>query len=142
MKTLITWLASFFLAGIIISPFFWLRAVRAKSVSWYLTGSSLLTILFLVFYYAFLYDFLGDLTAKISADLYYLLYDAFDFAGYLVFLLIAIYPFIFAKIVYTKFSIKSFLLALLLSALIFVAYFFIFAYVIAPMAGGVLLRNI
>jgi hypothetical protein len=130
------------LAGIIISPFFWLRFLKKEGIKRYIQASSLATLVFFILYYAFVYNFISNLTAKVNADLYYLFYDVLDFAGYIVFFLVLISPFIFTKIIYKKFSIKSFILSLLFTLIIFIAYAFVFAYIIFPMAGEVLLKNI
>ncbi|MEI7621027.1 MAG: hypothetical protein WCJ51_00665 [Candidatus Moraniibacteriota bacterium] len=127
-------LASMILAGAIVSPFFWLRFLKAKGVWKYLLASSVATLLLLVGYIFFAYDYFGKLTAKINADLYYF-YD--DFSVYpilIVFFLIIISPLIFVKIVWGKFSWKSLLTATFLSGAFFVAIFLWWALILLPHA--------
>ncbi len=134
MKILGIILASLAFAGVIISPFFWLGFLRAKSVGRYLVASSVVTVLFLLGYIFFVYDFLGKLTAKINADLYYFFYEVRDYAIYIVFLLIILSPLIFIKIVQQKFTLKSFAGGLLLSLVLFISIFLFWALVLLPQA--------
>ena len=134
MKILGIILASLALAGVIISPFFWLKFLKAKNVGGYLALSSVATVLLLLSYIFFVYDFIGNLTAKINADLYYF-YD--DFSLYpilIVIFLIIISPLIFIKIVQRKFTLKSFAGGLLLSLVLFVSIFLFWALVLLPQA--------
>lgn len=134
MKILIIWLASFALAGIIISPFFWLRFLKKKGIGTYLVASSIATLGFLFAYIYPIDNFLSNWTAKTNANLYYF-YD--DFSLYpilIVIFLIVISPFIFTKIIKNKLTIKSFFVSLFLSLVIFVAIFLYWAYVLLPKA--------
>lgn len=134
MKTILIILASFALAGIIISPFFWLRFLKVKSVAGYLAGSSVATLFIFGLYIYFGYDFIGNLTAKINADLYYFFYDVIDFVIYIVILLVILAPFIFTKTIKHKFTIKNFIFSLVLSSLIFVSIFLYWSLVLLPEA--------
>lgn len=134
MKILIIWLASFALAGIIISPFFWLRFLKQKSVGKYLWVSSVATLIVFSLYVTYGYNFINDWAAKKSADLYYFLYDITDFPIYIVLLLILISPFIFSKIIYGKMSWRRFFISVTISAVIFLTYAYVFAYILLPWA--------
>jgi len=134
MKIFLVWFFSLLLAGVIISPFFWLQFLGQKSQKSYLIVSSIATLFLFWIYIDFIYALIGDWTAKISADCYYFFYDVVDFAIYLVIFLIIISPFIFTKINKTSFSLKRFLLDLFLSAFIFSAIFLYWAYVLLPKA--------
>lgn len=134
MKTLIIWACSLLIAGIIISPFFWLRFLKEKSKSKYIILSSAITVgLFMLYIYVG-YDFINNWTAKVSADLYYMAYDFTDYALYLILLLIIIFPFIFTKIYFGRIRVKSFIISLLLSIVIFMMFFLYWAYVLLPVA--------
>jgi phosphoglycerol transferase MdoB-like AlkP superfamily enzyme len=134
MKTFGIILASLAFSSVIISPFFWLRFLKEKSVGKYLTLSSLGTLALLYSYIFLLDDFLSHWTAKINADLYYF-YD--DFSLYpilIVIFLIIISPLIFVKIIWKRFSLKSFSLALLLAVSFFIGIFLFWALVLMPIA--------
>lgn len=134
MKIIGIILASLFLAGLIISPFFWLRFLKVKNVVGYLVASSVATVLLLAGYIFVLDRFLSYWTAKIDADLYYF-YD--DFSLYpilIVIFLIIISPLIFVKIIWKKFSWKSFALAVLLASTFFIAIFLWWALILLPWA--------
>ncbi len=134
MKTILITLASFAFAGAIISPFFWLRFLKEKSVVRYLVASSITTVIFLFIYVCFLYQLIKNLMAKINADAYYFFYDSLDYASYIVIFLVVISPFIFTKIAKNKFTVKTFLVALILSAALFVSLFAFWAFVLLPQA--------
>lgn len=136
METILIWLSSFLLAGIIISPFFWLKFLKQKSVWAYLIVSSVITILFLFAYIYPIDNFLSNWTAGANADLYYF-YDDFSLNPILiVVVLISISPFIFTKILKYKFSLKIFLLDFFLAITIFAAIFLYWAFVLLPKAFG------
>jgi hypothetical protein len=134
MKTLLIWIGSFVIAGVIISPFFWLKFLKEKSRWLYVIWSSAGTIVIFLLYIYFGYDLIGNLTAKISADLYYMAYEFTQNAIYIVLILILLAPFIFTKIVYEKFKMKSVLISLVLSFIIFISLFLFWAYVLLPIA--------
>jgi hypothetical protein len=132
MKILGIILASLAFAGVIISPFFWLGFLRAKSVGRYLVVSSILTLLFFWFSLTWLYDFLLNPVNS---------YDVLDYfdnisLGYsfMVFFFIIISPLIFIKIVQQKFTLKSFAGGLLLSLVLFISIFLFWALVLLPQA--------
>ena len=134
METLLSWLASFVLAGIITSPFFWLKFLKEKSVCKYLIVSSIITLLFFWLYIFYGYDFISNWTAKTNADLYYFFYDVIDYAIYIVLLCIVFSPFVFVKIIKHKFTIWRFLFSSLLSLIIFTSVFVYWAFVLLPQA--------
>ena len=142
MKTLIIWICSFLIAGIIISPFFWLRFLKEKNRWQYVILSSTTTLVIFLLYIYFGYDFINNWTAKINADLYYMAYDFIQYAIYVVLLLIILSPFIFTKIIYNKIDIKSFFISLIISVSIVLVYAIIFVYIIFPMAVGVIFKNL
>ncbi len=134
MKIIGIILASFAFAGVIVSPFFWLRFLREKQVAQYLVASSVGTLMLLFGYIFSAYDLLGNITAKINAELYYF-YD--DFSLYpilIVVFLIILSPLIFVKIIQKKFTLKNFLWALLLTVALLVAIFIFWALVLLPQA--------
>ena len=134
MKLFLVWFFSLLLAGVIISPFFWLKFLRAKSAVKYLVASSIATLIFLFVYIYPVDTFLSNWTAKTNADLYYFYYDISLNPILISIFLIIISPFIFTKISHIKFSLRSFLLNLFLSALIFSSIFLYWAYVLLPKA--------
>jgi hypothetical protein len=119
-----------------------LRFLKKRNVWEYIFWSSIGTGLALILWIRWGYDFVGNLMAKIDADFYYAFYSIGIFAVYIVLFLVLISPLIFTKIVYLKFSIKSLLISLLLTILIFILYVLAFVYIIVPMAGEALLKNI
>ncbi|MDD5396706.1 MAG: hypothetical protein PHW24_01455 [Candidatus Moranbacteria bacterium] len=134
INIILTTLASLALAAIIISPFFWLKFLKEKSVMKYLSLSSALTLIFLFVYIYPVDDFLSNWTAKKSADLYYF-YDDFNLYPILILVfLISISPLMFIKIIKNKFTWKSFLLGSFLSLVIFASIFTYWALVLLPQA--------
>lgn len=132
MKTILIILASLLLAGIIISPFFWLRFLKERSVGKYLALSSVVTLILLGFSLTWMYDFILKFINN------YDLLDYFDgiFLGYsfIMLLFITLSPLIFTKIIKHKFTVKNFILSLLLSVFIFVTIFLYWAFVLLPEA--------
>jgi hypothetical protein len=134
MEIIFTWLVSFALAGIIISPFFWLRFLKEKNVWKYIFWSSAVTLLFFWLYIFYGYDFISNWTAKTNADLYYFFYDVIQYAIYIVLLCIVFSPFIFTKIIKQKFTVWRFLFLTLISLVIFVSIFTYWAFILLPQA--------
>jgi len=134
MKTILIIFSSIILAGIIISPFFWLRFMKKKSVGKYLVASSLATLIIFGWYIFFGYNLISDWTAKTNADLYYFFYDVIDFVIYMIIFLIIISPFIFTKILKKNINIRNFFISLILSCVIFVSIFLFWVYVLLPQA--------
>jgi hypothetical protein len=134
LNTILITLASLALAGVIISPFFWLRFLKAKSVGKYLVVSSVVTLIFLFAYIYPVDNFLSDWTAKTNADLYYFYYDVSLNPILLVVMLIVVSPLIFTKIIKNKFTLRDFLAAFVLSVAIFAAIFVFWALVLLPQA--------
>ncbi len=132
MKILGIILASLAFAGVIISPFFWLGFLRAKSVGRYLVVSSILTLLFFWFSLTWLYDFL--LKPVNSYDVLYYFDNISLGYSFMVFFFIIISPLIFIKIVQQKFTLKSFAGGLLLSLVLFISIFLFWALVLLPQA--------
>jgi len=132
MKLLLIWVCSFAIAGIIISPFFWLKFLKEKSVGAYLVVSSVLTLGIFWFSMTWVYNFI--LKSIHSYDVL----DYFDGISlgfsFIVLLFIILTPFVFTKIIKQKFSIISFFVSLFLSAVIFVSIFLYWAYVLLPEA--------
>jgi hypothetical protein len=134
METLLTWLASFVLVGIIISPFFWLRFLKEKSVWNYIFLSSVVTLGVFGSFIYFIYRYLGNILAKGNSDISFF-YDDMSFqAIMIVHFLIIISPFIFTKIAFGKIKIKSFLISSVISVLIAVAYIYVFVFMLLPKA--------
>jgi hypothetical protein len=134
MKILLVWIAAFAIAGIIISPFFWLRFLKEKGVGKYLMVSSVGTIFFLYIYIYVSDSFLLNLTAKYNTNMYYF-FDSLDiYPALIVIFLIIISPLIFIKIIKHNFNIWNFLLGLFSSVTIFIAIFLYWAYVLLPQA--------
>ena len=134
MKIIGIILASFAFAGVIVSPFFWLRFLREKQVAQYLVASSVGTLMLLFGYIYWLDTLISILLEKINAELYYF-YD--DFSLYpilIVVFLIILSPLIFVKIIQKKFTLKNFLWALLLTVALLVAIFIFLAFVLLPQA--------
>lgn len=142
MNIVLTMLASLVLAGIIISPFFWLKFLKKKSVVKYLVASSISVVVIFGWYLFFGNRFLTDLTANVDAGLYYFYYDVGFNATMIVHFLIVISPFIFSKILFGGINIKQFLKSLLLSVIISVIYVYLFVYVLLPKAFGELLKHL
>jgi hypothetical protein len=129
---LLIWLASFILAGIIISPFFWLRFLKKKSVGKYLVASSVVPLLFFWISLTWLYDFILKFVNSYNV-LYYFDRISMNFI-YIILIFIVLSPFIFTKIIKNKFTLKSFFLSLILSIIIFVSIFLYWAFVLLPQA--------
>jgi hypothetical protein len=142
MKILFTWLVSFALAGIIISPFFWLRFLKERNVWKYIFWSSAGTLVIFSSFICFIYRYLGNMLAKGNSDIYFFYDDTSFQAIMLVHFFIIISPFIFTKIAFGKIKIKSFLVSLSLSALIFMLYVYVFIYVLLPEAFSELNRRL
>jgi len=142
MQTILIVFSSIILAGIIISPFFWLRFLKEKSVGKYLVASSIITLIIFGWYLLFGYNLISDWTAKTNADLYYFFYDVIQYAVYLILLFIILTPFIFTKIIYKKIAVKSFFISLTLSLLIFISIFLYWVYILLPKAFGDLLKHL
>ncbi len=134
MKILIIWICSFLIAGIIISPFFWLRFLKEKSKLQYLFLSFVMTMILYLLYVYFGYGFINNWTAKTNADLYYIAYDFTDYASYLVLLFFILAPFVFTRIIFGSIKIKSFFISLIISVIIFTSIFLFWVYVLLPVA--------
>jgi len=132
MKLLLVWICSFAIAGIIISPFFWLRFLKEKSMGMYLVASSVVTLLVFWFSMTWVYNFI--LKSINSYDVLYYFDRISMFSIYIIILLIILTPFIFTKIIKNKITIISFFVSLFLSILIFVSIFLYWAYVLLPQA--------
>ena len=142
MQTLFAWIVGLLIAGIIISPFFWLWFLKNRNRSLYIFLSSIITLGIFVFYFLTGFDIFLDLMAKISAETYYFFYDAGGLSPFIVLFFIFISPFIFTKILYHKFSWRSVIVSFLCSIIIFVVLAYIFVFVLAPIAFEGLLNNI
>jgi hypothetical protein len=142
MRILLTWIGAILITGIIISPFFWLWFLKKRNKLLYIIISSLISIIIFIFYGFHGYDLLLNFTSKLSTDAYYVIYEAGSWAPFIYFFLMIISPFIFTKILYGKFSLKSVIISIFCSIAIFIAIALIFTYYIFPMAGEVLLKNI
>jgi hypothetical protein len=141
MRTLLTWIGAILITGIIISPFFWLRFLKNKKVIIYLITSSFISVIFFLLSLTWIYNFIlkhfiNTYDSLGYFDLFYIIYPV------LYLLLVVISPFIFTKILYGKFSLKSVIISIFCSIAIFIAIALIFTYYIFPMAGEVLLKNI
>ena len=132
MKILIIWICSFLVAGIIISPFFWLRFLKKMSKWKYVILSSTVTLGLFYFFVTTLYDFI------LKYIHHYNQLDYFDGISmgstYIILLLIILAPFIFTKIIYGCIKIKSFFVALFFSVIIFILLFLFWVYVLLPVA--------
>ena len=140
MKAVIIWLSSFLLAGIITSPFLWLRFLKKKNVWGYIICSSLIVMAIFYFFMTRVYDFV--LKSFIHS------YNSLDYfdgisMGFIciVLLFFLISPFIFTKIAFGKIKTKSFIASFGLSILIFIIYACVFIYVLLPRAFGELLKH-
>lgn len=132
MQTLLIIFFSIVLAGIIISPFFWLKFLKKKSVWGYLVGSTVVTVLLFLFYATWLYDFVLKYVNSYDV-LYYFDRISMD-SMYLVILFIILLPFVFTKNIRGEFNVKNFLVSLFLSFVIFISIFLYWAYVLLPQA--------
>lgn len=132
MKTIFVCFCSILLASIIISPFFWLKFLRPKNGRKYLLVSSAGTLALFLSSLTWGYDFV--LSYVNSYDVLY--YFDGIFLGYslIILFLIIISPFIFTKLNQTKFTLRTFVLDALFSALIFVSIFLYWALVLLPKA--------
>ena len=86
MKLLLVWICSFAIAGIIISPFFWLRFLKEKSMGMYLVASSVVTLLVFWFSMTWVYNFI--LKSINSYDVLYYFDRISMFSIYIIILLI------------------------------------------------------
>ncbi|HAI73868.1 MAG TPA: hypothetical protein DCS28_01280 [Candidatus Moranbacteria bacterium] len=142
MKILFIWVSSFLLAGIIVSPFFWLKFLKQKSVWKYIFWSSALTIgIFLLFIF-YVYKYIGNILVRGNSDIYFFYDDVSFFAIILINFLIIISPIIFTKIAFGKIKLKSFFISVLLSFLLFVIYALVFVYILLPEAFSELNRRL
>lgn len=139
MKTILIWIFSFLFAGTIISPFFWLKFLKEKSRWGYVLGSLITSLAVFIFSIVWLYDFILRYIHTYDALDYF---DGISIKGVLIVIfLVIISPFIFTKIVYGSFKIKSILISLASSVLIFVSLFLFWAYVLIPKAFGEFLKH-
>lgn len=132
MKLFFVWAFSILFAGIIISPFFWLKFLKVKGVGKYLTVSSASTLLLFWISLTWVYDFI--LKYVNSYNVLYYFDNIFLAYSDMVIFLIIISPFIFTKISKAKFSVRSLFLNLFLSVLIFISVFLYWALVLLPKA--------
>jgi hypothetical protein len=133
-------LASLALAGIIISPFFWLRFLKEKSVGKYLVVSSVVTLVIFIAANTLLYKFILQFINSYDALFYF---DGISMGGiYMTILLIVLSPFIFTKILKNTINTKNFFISLLYSCLIFISIFLFWVYVLLPKAFGDLLKHL
>lgn len=140
MQTILIILASLVLTGIIISPFFWLKFLREKSVRAYLTTSSFFTLFFFILANTFFYDFTLKYINSYDALAYF---DAISMNSiYMIVFMIIISPFIFTKIINNSINVRNFFISLLLSCLISISIFLFWVYVLLPKAFGDLLKNL
>jgi hypothetical protein len=142
MKTFLTWICSFVITGVIISPFFWLRFLKQKSQWWYVIGSLLASFAFSMLYIFVIADFTTKLASNIGNNFYYLYDNASGNALPIIFFAILFSPFFLTRAVFKIFSAKWFLISLVMSLLIFVIYAIIFVYIIFPTAIGVIFKNL
>lgn len=142
MKTLLIWVFSFLIAGVIISPFFWLRFLKDKSRWGYVICSLVTSFAFSMLYIFVIADFTTKIASNIGTNFYYLYDNASGNALPLIFFAILFSPFFLTRAVFKIFSAKWFLISLVMSLLIFVIYAIIFVYIIFPMAVGVIFKNL
>ncbi|MDA3840777.1 MAG: hypothetical protein PF572_06875 [Patescibacteria group bacterium] len=143
MRTILLWLTALLITGFFISPFFLFWFLKKKSRKVYVFVSAIISLVIYLWYFFTGYNLIEHFFAKINTDSYYFLYDAGDDALFFIFpILIISFPFIFAKIVYSKFTKKRFFVSLLLSVLVIITLTLILAYYILPGAGSTLLNNI
>ncbi len=132
MKILLIWLFSFLIAGVIISPFFWLRFLKKDSKLQYLIFSLIITLGILYFSIEFLYDFILKYIHQYNQLDYF---DGISMGSlYVVLLFIILFPFLFTKIYFGKIKLRSFILSLVCSIIIFISLFLYWAYVLLPKA--------
>lgn len=142
MRTLFVWIAALLITGVIISPFFWLWFLKKKNKWLYIALSSTVFLIIYTFYIFGGGSLILNIFAKISSDAYYFYDDAETVSIPIVPFLMLISPFIFTKILYDKFSLKSVIVSLLCSIAILMFMVYAFVYYIAPKAFETLLNNI
>lgn len=141
MRTLFVWIAALLITGVIISPFFWLNFLKKRSVIPYLISSSIIVIIFFVVSVTWIYNLVLKYFINSYDSLGY--FDSIYIIYLILFLiLMLISPFIFTKILYDKFSLKSVIVSLLCSIAILMFMVYAFVYYIAPKAFETLLNNI
>ena len=132
MQNILIIFSSIILAGIIISPFFWLKFLKKKSVGKYLVASSLITLLIFAIMSTSFYKFILQFINSYNALAYF---DGISMGSiYLTIFLIIISPFIFTKILKNNISVGNFFISLILSCVIFVSIFLFWVYVLLPQA--------
>ncbi len=135
MKTLITILGTLVVMLAIISPFFWLRFLYGKNRKLYIFYATLATVgIFYIYVFWLNRPILGIFAKMDNSDFYYVYDDASFNAMMLFHLLVVLYPFIFTKILYGRFKIKSFFISLFLSITLFILYALVFVFILVPMA--------
>lgn len=142
MRTLLVWIVSILMTGIIISPFFWFGFLKNIKKLPYIAYSSILSLTIFVVFFFWGDDYIDKILRKYNTKVLYIYNNADVYAVVLYAILMLISPFIFTKILYGKITVKSFFVSLLLSVIIFVVLFLIFAYYIFPKAAEGFLINI
>ena len=140
LNTILIIFASLVLAGIIISPFFWLRFLKEKSVGKYLMVSSLSALVIFIIFNTLLYKFILQFINSYNALFYF---DGISMGSiYITILLAIISPFIFNKILKNDIGVKSFFTLLFYSCVIFISIFLFWVYVLLPKAFGDFLKHL
>jgi hypothetical protein len=142
MKTLLIWACSFLIAGIIISPFFWLKFLKERGQWKYISVSILASFILNMLYIFKLGELAINSSSKLGTDFYYFFYDASGNAIIIMFFAILISPFFLTKNIFQQTSIKWIAVSCLLSVAIFIIYALVFVYIIFPMAAGVIFKNL
>lgn len=142
MRMFLIWFLAILITLIMISPFFWLWFLRKSNKVLYILSSFFISISIFLLYFNWGDDILDNFFRKYNTNLLYL-YNTADVYSVITYLLLLIFsPFIFTKIIHRKITVKLFFVLLLLSIIIFVAFFLIFAYYIFPKAAEGFLINI
>lgn len=142
MRTFFVWIGAVIITLVIISPFFWLWFVKKRNKWLYISLSSAVFLSIYAFYLFKGGSLILNIISKISTSAYYFYDDSETASIPIIPFLMIISPFIFTKILYSKITIKSFFISLLLSILIFIGLFLFFAYYIFPKAASGFLINI
>lgn len=140
MNIVLTILGTLLVTFIIVSPFLWLRFLYQKDRKLYVFYSTLATVGIFMLFVLYIYKYVLQ-----EIHSYHIL-DIFDSISmgsiYITLFLSIISPFIFTKIIYGKVKIKSFLISLLSSVVIFIIYVLTFVYILLPMAFDELNRRL
>lgn len=121
MRTLLVWIGAVMVVIIFISPFFWLKFLKARS-RWLYIFLSLIIIMIIFILFIRVDNYLGD-WFYIKSINYYIVYDSIHTIALIIFKFISsFFPFLILKIINSKITIIKIIVAIILAILIYISY--------------------